>query len=87
MLYALLRLVEAYGLWRERSWAEWLAAASSGIYLSYEIAELAARVTPLRIVVTFSANLIVVGFMVWRLVLRARRGAPAASPGAQGLSL
>ena len=31
LLYALLRFVEAYGLWGERRWAEWFAAANAGI--------------------------------------------------------
>ena len=35
--YSLLRLVEAYGLYRERAWAEILAAASGAIYLPFEI--------------------------------------------------
>lgn len=43
--YAGMRSVEAYGLWRERSWANWLAAISEGIYLPVEIYELFARVT------------------------------------------
>lgn len=36
-LYALFRLVEAYGLWRARPWAEWLAALSGAIYLPLEL--------------------------------------------------
>lgn len=35
--YAILRFVEAYGLWRARSWAEWLAALSGGIYIPFEL--------------------------------------------------
>jgi uncharacterized membrane protein (DUF2068 family) len=41
--YTLVRLTEAYGLWRGRAWAEWLAAASGGIYLPFEVAELLRR--------------------------------------------
>jgi uncharacterized membrane protein (DUF2068 family) len=33
LCYALLRFIEAYGLWHGRPWAEWLAVISSGIYL------------------------------------------------------
>ena len=29
--YVLARVVEGYGLWRQRRWAEWLAAVSGGI--------------------------------------------------------
>lgn len=35
-LYASFRLVEAYGLWRARPWAEWLAALSGAVYLPFE---------------------------------------------------
>jgi uncharacterized membrane protein (DUF2068 family) len=38
--YAVLRLVEAYGLWRDRRWAEWLSALSGAIYIPFEIAHL-----------------------------------------------
>jgi uncharacterized membrane protein (DUF2068 family) len=38
--YALVRYVEAYGLWRERRWAEWFAAVSGGIYIPFELYEL-----------------------------------------------
>ena len=35
--YAAIRFAEGYGLWKGRSWAEWLAACSGGIYLPIEI--------------------------------------------------
>lgn len=35
--YALVRFVEAYGLWRERRWAKWFAALSGAIYIPFEI--------------------------------------------------
>ena len=35
--YALVRLVEGYGLWRGRHWAEWFAVISLGIYLPLEM--------------------------------------------------
>ena len=39
-LYSVLRLVEGYGLFRERIWAEMLAALSGAIYIPFEIAAL-----------------------------------------------
>jgi uncharacterized membrane protein (DUF2068 family) len=36
-VYALVRFVEGYGLWRERRWAEWFAVISAGIYLPLEL--------------------------------------------------
>ena len=34
--YAVVRLVEAYGLWRGKPWAEWFAVISAGLYLPLE---------------------------------------------------
>jgi uncharacterized membrane protein (DUF2068 family) len=38
--YAAVRLIEAYGLWQQRRWAEWFAVASGGIYVPLELYEL-----------------------------------------------
>lgn len=38
--YAACRLVEAYGLWRARRWAQWFAVASAAIYLPVELVEI-----------------------------------------------
>jgi uncharacterized membrane protein (DUF2068 family) len=38
--YSAVRLVEAYGLWHGRAWAEWFAIVSGGLYLPIEIYEL-----------------------------------------------
>jgi uncharacterized membrane protein (DUF2068 family) len=35
--YALVRFIEAFGLWREKHWAEWFAVISAGIYLPLEL--------------------------------------------------
>ena len=39
-LYAAIRFAEAYGLWHERAWAEWLGAISGSIYVPIEVYEL-----------------------------------------------
>jgi uncharacterized membrane protein (DUF2068 family) len=72
--YASLRLVEAYGLWRQRRWAEWLAAGSGAIYVPIEIYELFAGVTPLR-VATLTLNVVIVAYM-GSMLWAARRDAP-----------
>jgi uncharacterized membrane protein (DUF2068 family) len=51
-VYAAIRFVEAYGLWREKHWAEWFAVISAGIYLPLEINHLLRHATQLMIVVT-----------------------------------
>jgi len=45
LLYSSVRLVEAYGLWRQRQWAEWLAVLTGGIYVPLELFEISRGVT------------------------------------------
>jgi uncharacterized membrane protein (DUF2068 family) len=49
--YALVRLVEGYGLWRGRHWAEWFAVISLGIYLPLELQHFGHHATLLNAVV------------------------------------
>lgn len=68
--YSLLRFVEAYGLYRERTWAELLAAASGAIYVPFEVAELVHRPGFLSVAM-LTVNLVIVAIMV--RALRQRR--------------
>jgi len=43
LAYAAFRFVEAWGLWRERRWAEWLALVSGAAYLPIELTNSATR--------------------------------------------
>ena len=70
-LYATVRFVEAYGLWHERRWAEWLAALSGGVYVPVEIYELINHATWLK-AGALVLNLIVVAYMI-RLLTESRR--------------
>ncbi len=69
--YSLLRFVEAYGLYRERAWAEWLALVASGIFIPAEIAEVLHRPSLLSIGVLI-VNVIVVAVMAHALWRRRR---------------
>ncbi len=40
LVYATVRFVEAYGLWRLRAWAEWFAIISGSLYIPIELYEL-----------------------------------------------
>ena len=71
LVYALVRFIEAFGLWHERTWAEWFAAISSGIYLPIEIIELAKGINAWR-VGTLMTNLLITGFMVYSLYQQKR---------------
>jgi len=46
--YSTARFIEAYGLWRERRWAEWFAVVAGGLYIPIELYEFARRVTWIR---------------------------------------
>ena len=48
-IYAVVRVVEAVGLWRERRWAEYLTVVATAGFLPFEIRELMVRVSVLRV--------------------------------------
>lgn len=64
--YAVVRFVEAYGLWNARSWAEWFAALSGGIYIPFEVREISRHVSWLS-VTTLIINIAIVCFMIYGL--------------------
>jgi uncharacterized membrane protein (DUF2068 family) len=64
--YSALRFAEAYGLWKQRRWAEWFAFGSGTLLIPLEIHELLRGVTPLRSAV-FVGNLIIVFYMLYLL--------------------
>lgn len=66
VFYATLRFVEAYGLWFERRWAEWLAVISSSIYLPIEIVELVREVSWIHAGLLLS-NLVIVAYLAREL--------------------
>lgn len=63
-LYATLRFIEAYGLWRARAWAQWLAIVSGSVYLPLEIYEFAACPGFLRAVV-LTVNAAIVAYLLY----------------------
>ncbi len=74
LIYATVRWVEAYGLWKARRWAEWLAVLSGAIYVPAEIYEVARAATAVHLLL-LATNIGVVAYMV--LVLwRSRRHGP-----------
>jgi uncharacterized membrane protein (DUF2068 family) len=70
-LYATLRFIEAFGLWFQKAWAEWLAALSGGLYIPFELRELFLGINSLK-VVALVVNLVIVGYMTFVLVQRYR---------------
>jgi uncharacterized membrane protein (DUF2068 family) len=73
VVYSALRFAEAYGLWQQRTWAEWVAFGSGTLLVPLEIRELFRGVTLLRSVL-FVGNVLIVLYMLY--LLRSGRLAP-----------
>jgi len=77
--YALIRLVEGYGLWQEKHWAEWFAVISAALYLPLEFSHFARRPT------LFTAGVILVNLTILvylgKLLLRQRAQRQAGAAG------
>jgi uncharacterized membrane protein (DUF2068 family) len=65
-IYSGLRFAEGYGLWNERTWAEWLAFGSGTLLLPLEIRALFRGITFLRGAV-FVTNIAIVVYMFFLL--------------------
>jgi uncharacterized membrane protein (DUF2068 family) len=66
LIYSALRFAEGYGLWKERTWAEWLAFGSGTLLLPLEIRALLRGITILRSAV-FAINIGIVLYMFFLL--------------------
>jgi uncharacterized membrane protein (DUF2068 family) len=79
--YAALRFTEAYGLWKARTWAEWVAFVSGFLLLPLEVRELIRGLTLLRVAL-FVGNLVVIFYLLYviRSNRRERRVAHSAGP-------
>jgi uncharacterized membrane protein (DUF2068 family) len=62
--YSAVRMAEAYGLWRARPWAEWLAILSGGLYVPVEIYELWRHPTRIKAAI-LAVNLGIVLYVAW----------------------
>jgi uncharacterized membrane protein (DUF2068 family) len=63
LLYAAVRFVEAYGLWRVRVWAEWFAIIAGSVYIPVEVYELFRRPSWMKGIVLLT-NLLIVAYLV-----------------------
>ncbi len=69
--YAALRFTEAYGLWKGRTWAEWVALVSGTLLLPLEVRELFRGVTLIRCGLLIG-NIAIVLYMLY-VILENRR--------------
>jgi uncharacterized membrane protein (DUF2068 family) len=66
-MYFVVRMIEAVGLWLRKTWAEWFAVLTGGMYIPVEIYEVAIKVTWPRITVLV-INLGVVSYLLFVLI-------------------
>jgi uncharacterized membrane protein (DUF2068 family) len=77
LAYSTVRLIEAWGLWHRRVWAEWFALLSGTLYLPWEIAKLVERPNPLHLTV-FLGNVVIILYMAYVRFMASR---PVDDPG------
>jgi uncharacterized membrane protein (DUF2068 family) len=71
--YALLEGAEAYGLWFQRRWAEYLTFVATTLFVPYEVYELAGKITVVR-VGAFALNLAILLYLLFAKRLFGLRG-------------
>jgi uncharacterized membrane protein (DUF2068 family) len=74
LLYAIVRFVEAFGLWCGREWAQWFSLLSGALYLPGEFYSLLRHPRPLK----WGVVLVNLAIVLYMLVLRLK--APRSSP-------
>ena len=75
MAFAAVLLTEGIGLWYQMSWAAYVAVVSTSLFIPFEIYELVAQVTVMRMLLLI-VNLAIVWYLVAQLkhhTLRSRR--------------
>jgi len=66
LVYALVRWIEAVGLWLGKRWAEWFAVASGAIYVPAEVYGLVRGVTWTKILL-LAVNVCIVAYLIYVL--------------------
>jgi uncharacterized membrane protein (DUF2068 family) len=80
LMYSTVRFVEAYGLWHERSWAEWFAVISAGLFLPMEIYHLIEKHNFISFAVPF-VNIGIVVYLAYLLAVNSRHKTNPAAAG------
>jgi len=71
VLYALLRFVEATGLWLQKHWAEWVAVIGASIYLPFEVARILKKPDCFGFLI-FGVNLFILAYLSRVLIVQRR---------------
>jgi uncharacterized membrane protein (DUF2068 family) len=70
-LYAVVRFIEAFGLWRRKLWAAWFGVLSGGIYIPMELFEAAHGLSWVKLTV-LSVNMAIIAYLGYALTIPAR---------------
>ena len=70
-LYAVVRFIEAFGLWHRKLWAAWFGVLSGSIYIPVELFEVARGLSWAKLTV-LSVNLAVVAYLGYTLAIQGR---------------
>lgn len=83
LVYALVRWIEAYGLWNGRRWAEWFAVLSGAIYVPAELYGLVHQVTLVHfLLLALNVGIVAyLGYILWRSRRQASRHSGAGADG------
>ncbi len=73
-MYFVVRMTEAAGLWLRKTWAEWFAVLTGGMYIPVEIYEVAIKVTWPRVTVLV-INLGIVSYLLYVLTKERKKKA------------
>ncbi len=69
LVYAAVRFIEAYGLWRLRAWAEWFGIISGSIYVPVEVYEIFQKPTIFRVLIL----LVNIGIVIYLISFRRKQ--------------
>lgn len=72
-MYSVVRMIEAVGLWLRKTWAEWFAVLTGGMYIPIEVFEVARSVTWPRVTVLV-VNIGVVSYLSFVLIRNGGKG-------------
>jgi len=73
VLYSIVRMVEAVGLWLRKQWAEWFAVLTGGMYIPIELIEVFRGATWPRVTVLV-VNVGVVSYLLFVLITNGKKG-------------
>jgi uncharacterized membrane protein (DUF2068 family) len=77
LAYALIEIVEAFGLWRGKRWAEYLTVVATAAFLPLEIYELTEKISWIKII-TLALNILAVFYILLAKRLFGLRGGASA---------